>query len=180
MIEFRVQPVVRAVALVASRRVSQCDVVRCLSLLELALMAGIAHRGHDLEFAVGGVLVAGIAVDGSVSAGQGETVIVLLNFLNRNAPSADRVALLAIRPQLAFMNVCMAVLATGPHVAEHRLHVALNTSHILVHTAQRIMGLVVIELGNSADWLPALRGVTVLARNVQIAVRATSARGALS
>ncbi len=74
-------------------------------------MAGKARRGHGLELAVGSVLVAGIAIDRSVSAGQRKAIIVLLNFLNRYSPSANAVALLTICAQLAPMNVGVAVLA---------------------------------------------------------------------
>jgi hypothetical protein len=80
-------------------------------LLEVRLVAGKACGGHGLELAVGRVLVAGIAICRSVSAGQGEAVIVLLNFFNRHSPSAHAVALLTIGTQLAFMNVGVAVLA---------------------------------------------------------------------
>ena len=176
VIEFRIQPVVRAVALIASCRVPEDDVIRRGRALEVRLVARIAHRGHDLKFAVGRVLVAGIAIDGGVSAGQWEAIVVLLNFLNRYCPSAHAVALLAIRTELAFMNIGVAVLAARTHIAEHRLHVALRASHVLVKAAQRVMGAVVIKFGNGADRLPALRSVTVLAGNVQIAMRAMTYR----
>jgi len=47
---------------------------------------------------------------------------------------------------------------------------ALRAGHILVQAAQRVTGLVVIKLGNGANWLPALSGMTVLAGNIQIAM----------
>jgi len=50
-------------------------VVRGRCLLEVRLMAGKARRGHGLELAVGSVLVAGIAIDRSVSAGQREAIL---------------------------------------------------------------------------------------------------------
>ena len=112
VIKLRIQPVVHPVALVASRRVSEGDVVRGHRLLEFRLVAGKACCGHGLELAVGRVLVAGIAIYRSVSAGQGEAIIVLLNFLNRYSPSAHGVALLAIGAQLPLMNIGVAVLAT--------------------------------------------------------------------
>ena len=179
VIKLRVQPVVRSMALVTGCRVREDDVIRRFRVLEVRFMARIAHRGHDLEFAVGRVLVAGIAIDGGVSAGQGEAIIVLLNFLNRYCPSTHAVALLAIRTELAFVNIGMAVLAARAHIAEHRLHVALRTSHVLVKAAQRVTGAVVIKFGNGADRLPALRSVAVLAGNVQIAMRAIGTRGTL-
>ena len=171
VIKFRIEPVVRGVALVAGSRVSEGDVARRRRFLEIRLMARVAHRGHDLELAVGRVLVAGIAIHRCVRAGQREAVVVLLNFLDRHSPSAHAVTLLAIRAQLMLVDVGVAVLAACPHVAEHGFHVALRTSHIPVHTAQRIAGLVVIEFRNRADRLPTLRCMTVLTGDVQIAVR---------
>jgi len=58
--------------------------------------------------------------------------------------------------------------------------VALRTGHILVKSAQRVVGLVVIEFGNGANRFPALGGVTVLTGNAQIAMWAMRAGGALA
>jgi hypothetical protein len=110
--------------------------------------------------------MARIAIHRGVRAGQRKAVIVLLNFLDGDCPSAHTVALLAIRAQLAFMNIGMAVLAAGPHIAEYRFHVALRARHILVEAAQWVTSLVVIEFWNSADRTPPIRGVAVLAGNI--------------
>ena len=166
VIELGIQPVIRPVALFASGRVSERDMIRRRCAFVVRLMARIAHCGHGLELAVGRILVAGIAIDGGVSAGQRETIVVLLNILNRYSPSAHAMALLAICAQLAFVNIGVAVLAMCAYVAEHRLHMALRTRDILVKTAQRVTRLVVIEFGNGANRLPALSGVTVLTGNV--------------
>jgi len=179
VIKLRIQPVIRDVALLTGSRVSEGHVVGGLGLLEVRFMAGNARRGHGLELAVGRVLVAQIAIDCRVSAGQRETIVVLLDLLDRYSPSAHAVALLAIRAQFALVNVSVAVLAAQAHVAEHRLHVALRTRHILVQSAQRVMGLVVIEFRNRANRLPALCGVTVLTGNGQISVRTTRTCGTL-
>lgn len=179
MIELRVEPVVGSVALLAGNGVSEGDVVRGLRLFEIRFMTRKASRGHSLKSAVGRVLVAGIAIDCSMAPGQWKTVIVLLDLLNRYSPAAYAVALFAIRAQLAPVKVCVAILATLTNVAEYRFHVALRTRHILVKSAQRIVGLIVIEFRNGANRFPPLCRVTVLARNVQIAVGATRAVGAL-
>ena len=47
----------------------------------------------------------------------------------------------------------------------------LHTLHFLVHAAQRVAGLVVVKLRNTADRLPTQRGVAVLARNTESTVR---------
>jgi hypothetical protein len=89
------------------------------------------------------------------------------------------VALFAVRSQLATMNVRVTVLASLSYVCEHWLDVALDASDGLVHAAQRVSRLIVIEFRDGADGPPALRGVTVLAGNVQISVRAVRTSGFL-
>ena len=56
--------------------------------------------------------MAGITVDGGVGAGQREAVVVLLDIFDRNLPSPNCMALLAVGSQLAPMNICVAVLTT--------------------------------------------------------------------
>jgi hypothetical protein len=106
-----------------------------------------------------------------VGTGQREAIVVLLNVFNSDAPSADGMTLLAIRTQLPFVNISVAVLASLTDAREDHLDVALDAGHASVHAAQRIASLAMVELGNSADRLPAIRGMTVLARNGQAAVR---------
>jgi hypothetical protein len=64
----------------------------------------------------------------------------------------------------------VTILATLSNVGEDQPHVTLRATHRLMHTAQRIFRLVVIEFRNSADWFPCDRCVAVLARNAQVAV----------
>ena len=47
----------------------------------------------------------------------------------------------------------------------------LHTLHFLVHAAQRVAGLVVVKLRNTADRLPTQRGMAVLAGNIESTVR---------
>ena len=166
-------------ALVARRRVTERDVIRRLGFLEVRGMARIARRGHDLKSAVGLVLVACVAIYRSVCPGQGKAVIVLLNILDRHLPPAHAVALLAIRTELTFVNIGVAVLTVRADVAEHGLGMALRARDVLVKAAQWITSLIMIEFWNGADRLPAVRGVTVLAGNIKIAVWTISSRRAL-
>lgn len=144
---------------------------------KVSLVAGVARRGHRLEFAVGAALVAGITVDRCVGAGQRETIVVLLHIFYCDGPSADGVALFAIRAQLTLVNIGMAVLAALTDAGENHLHVTLDASDAGVHAAQRIACLVVVELRNCSDRLPAIRGVAVLARHGQTAMWTTRAFG---
>jgi len=179
VVKLGIEPVVGRVTAFARGRELGGNVVRVGSVLKVRLVAGEARRRHRLKFAVGATLVAGIAVHSCVGTGQRETIVVLLHIFNRDRPSADGVALLAIRAQLTLVNIGVAVLAALPDVGENHLHVTLDASDTGVHTAQRIARLVVVELRNCADRLPAIRGVTVLARNDQIAVWTTRAFGGL-
>ena len=111
VVKFGVEPVVRRMTALARSGELGRNVVRVGSVLKVRLVAGDARRGHDLELAVGAALVAGIASDGCVGTGQREAIVVLLHIFNRDHPSANRVALLAIRAQLALVNISVAVLA---------------------------------------------------------------------
>ena len=96
VIELRVQPVVRQVARCTVSGEMRGDVVRIGALLEICGVTGQTLCRHRLKLTLGRAFVAGVACDGGVGSGQRKAVIVLLDLLHRNLPSADRVALLAI------------------------------------------------------------------------------------
>jgi hypothetical protein len=175
VVKLGVQPVVGCVAALARGGKLGGNVVRIGSALKVRLVAGEARRGHRLKLAVGATLVAGIAVDGCVGTGQRETIVMLLHIFNRDRPPADGVALLAIGAQLTLVNIGVTVLAALTDVGENHLYVTLNASDAGMHAAQSKARLVMVELRNSADRLPAIRGVAVLARDGQIAVWTTRA-----
>ena len=179
VIELRIQPVIGAVAAVAGGRELGGDVIRVGGRVEIRRVAGIALGRHRLKLAVGSALVAGIAIDGRMSARQRKAVVVLLDLLDRHLPAAHGVALLAVRSQLTLVNIGMAVLAAVSDVGEHWFDVALNAGHRLVHAAQRIARLIVIEFRNRADRPPSVGRVAVLTGDIQIAVRTVSARRSL-
>src|SRR5690242_9493948 len=107
-----------------------------------------------------------------MSSDQREAVLMLLDFAHRHAPSIHGMALLAGRPKLAPVDVGMAVCALRTDLRKDQVGVALATSSLLVHPAQGIAGLVVVEFRNAADRFPSRKGMTILARNGQVAVRA--------
>ena len=179
VVKLGVEPVVRGVARFASGRELRADVIRIGRARIVRLMAREARGRHRLEFAIGAAFVAGIAVNGSVGAGQREPIIVLLHVLDRDLPSPYRVALFAVRAQLALVNVGVTILAALTDIRENHFHVTRGASHGSVHATQRIARLIMIEFRNSADWLPATRGVAVLAGNSQVSVGTMSAVGSL-
>ena len=123
--------------------------------------------------------MAGIAIDRGVRARQWEAIVVILNLTDRNLPSANGVALLAICSELASMNICMAILAALSDVREDWLDVTLRAVHLLVQSAQRILRLIVIEFRNGADRAPRGRCVAVLAGNGEIPMRTMRSSGRL-
>ena len=96
VVELGIQPVVGRVARLAGNRELGGNVVWVRSLQKVGLVAGVARGRQCLELAGGAPFVTGIAVDRSVSTGQRETIVVLLNILDCNRPSADAMALLAV------------------------------------------------------------------------------------
>ena len=68
------------------------------------------------------------------------------------------------------MNVRVTVLASLSDVAEYHLDVTLDAGDRLVHAAQRISRLIVIEFRNRANRFPPRCGVAVLTRQVEISV----------
>ena len=107
------------------------------------------------------------AVQRGVGSQQRKAVLVLVDLLDRNLPALYAVALLAIGAELALVDVGMAIGALLAHIRKYRFDVALGTGDSLMHTAQRVTGLVMVELGHVADRLPSAEGVAILAGNIQ-------------
>ena len=137
---------------------------------EISLVARQALRREALELSNSCTLVARIAIHGGVRADQREPVHVLIDLLDRNAPTSHRMALLAIRSHLALVNISVTFRALRAHIRKHRLRMALRARNPFVHSTQWILGGVVIELRNSANRFPAAQRVTVLAGNAQASV----------
>ena len=96
-------------------------------------------------------------------ANQRKAILMILDVIDRDLPTLDAVAVFAVGPELAHVNVCVTVAAMRADIGEHQRRMAFRTAHVLVHTAQRIASLVVIELGQRADRLPTRVGMAVLA-----------------
>ncbi len=101
---------------------------------------------------------------------------MVLNVLNRDVPSFDRVTLFAASPHLPAVHISVAVGAFVSNIGEDWLGVTLGTGDVLVHATQRIASPVVIELGNCANRFPAQGCVAVLTGDVQISVRTACLR----
>lgn len=105
------------------------------------------------------------AIGQRVGANQRKTVLMIANRIQRNLPPLHRVTLFAGCPHFAAMNVGVAIRTLLADVGKHKTRVACGAGQLLVHPAQRILRLVVIELRYRADRLPTRTGVTTLARH---------------
>ena len=65
----------------------------------------------------------------------------------------------------------MTLRALLAYVGEDEAGMASSAGQLLVHAAQRIAGVVVVELGDRADGLPTRAGMAILARHRDGAVR---------
>ena len=98
-------------------------------------------------------------------ADQREAVLVVANLLQRNLPALHCVTAFAVGAKLPAMNVRVAVRAMRADILEDQADVALVQATFCVHAAQRIAGVIVIELRIGADRFPAGVGVALLAGN---------------
>jgi hypothetical protein len=165
VIKFRTHPTVKRMAGFASRRELRAHVIGIRSLLEIRQVAGGTGRGKTLELADGGALVAVLALHGSMSAEEWETILVIVDLLYGDLPALHGVALRAVRPHLPLVDIGVTILAILAHVGEHRFGVALRAGHLFMQTAQRILGLIVVEFGDRTDGAPSCGGMAILAGN---------------
>jgi hypothetical protein len=140
------------------------------SLLVGVLVTGIALDRESLELSNRLALMAIGAIQPSMPSDQGEAIIVFPDSLQNDIPAFDGMTLFAISSHLAAMNIGVTVRAIGTGVGEDGLGMTLCAGYAFVQTAQRISGLVVIKLGDSANGFPTRGGVAVLTRDIQVAM----------
>lgn len=117
-----------------------------------------------------------IAVNRCVSADQRESILVLVDRMNRHLPAIHSVTQFALCSVLSAVDVGMTILAALAHVTKQRSCVALLAAHFRVHPTKGVASLVVIKLRNVADRLPSRRGVTLLAGERHRAMRILGGR----
>jgi len=149
------------------------DMVGVRGLLVVIQMTRCARRGKPLKLADGRTLVALLAWHGGVSPQEWETILVILDCLDGNVPSEYRVTLGAIRAHLALVNVGVTVLTLLARVRKDRLDMALRAFHFFVHSAQRILGLVMIKFRNWPDGPPTCGRVAIFTGHGKGTVRAS-------
>jgi len=138
VIEFRIQPVVKRMAVCAARcgKLRSCGLVlRVRSSQPIGHVAARARGRKPDIISHSGIRVALLALHHSVGAEQRKPVEVILNRLRGNLPAERRVALRAIRAHLRAMNIRVAIGAIFSHVGEHRFCVATRAGDFCVHSA---------------------------------------------
>lgn len=151
--------------------------VRGCRLAKRGQMATDAFGGEPeaIELANRADFVAGVTIDSGVSSEQRETILMLIDVVNGNLPSVGVVAEFTFGAVFPAMKVSMAVLALLRSIAEDEILVTVGALHFCVTAVQREFRPRMGELKFGAKWLPALCGVTVLARSVELAaVRAAT------
>jgi hypothetical protein len=121
---------------------------------EILLVAGIARGGQAGKLPRGRILVAIFALCEGMRPNQRESVLVVLNRLQRNLPAFHRVAVRAIGSELAAMDVGVTIRTLRTYVFEYQAGVAVGAAHVLMHAAQRVSGQIVIEFGIGPYRLP--------------------------
>ena len=144
---------------------------RIAGVLPVSQVARLAICRKPVENSTRRTLVAILALHRGMPSQKWEAVLMILHLLRRDFPTLHRVALLAVGSQLAVVDVPVAIRARFPDIRKYRLHVAQRTFHVFVHSTQRIFRFVVIEFRYGADGPPPGGGVTVLAGDVQEAMR---------
>ena len=146
-----------------------------IGFLPIGQVAGLALCGKTVENSRRGLLVAFFALYRGVRTEQRESIQVIFNLLDGDAPALNGVALRAVRTHLVTVHVFvgMAVDAILADVCKYRLDMALRALDLFVHSAQGVFGFVVIEFRNGTYRFPTRRGMTVFAGYGQGTMRAT-------
>jgi len=165
VIEFCSHPGIDGVTRFASGGEIRSDVIWIRGLLKILQVARNAGSRQSQILSDGSALVTLIAFHYRVCAKQGKSVEVLLDRLNRDIPSQDRVAFSAVGAELTAVDVRMAVRTILSHIGEDRFSMALRAVNFFVHSSKGIPRGIVIELGNGANRRPASARVAVLAWN---------------
>lgn len=171
MVKLGVQPRVKRMARRAGRRKIGCRVVGILGFPVIRQMAGGTFCGQTLILSHSRALVTFLALNRRVRAEQWKTILVVLDLAYGNLPAQHGVALCAIRSEFSSVQVRVAIRAIPAHIRENGFHVACDAHHFFVHSAQRVVGLVVVEFRNGANRAPCCRRVTILAGYGKRAVR---------
>jgi hypothetical protein len=148
--------------------------IRVRRLLKIRQMARDTSGGETLKLADGRALVAILALHRRVGAEERKAVLVIVNLFCGNLPALNGVTLRAIRSHFPLVNIGVTILTGLSYISEYGLGMALYAWHLLMHSAKRILGLIVVEFRDCADWPPARGRVAILAGYGERAMRTAS------
>ena len=97
---------------------------------------------------------------------------MLVNVVNRDLPPCIAVAKITLCPVFAPVNIGVTILALLAGVGEDQVVVAVAAAYLGVQAAQCESRLAMIELRNGPDRRPPFGGMAILARNIQLSMRA--------
>ena len=154
MVKLGIEPTVHRMAALAGSWKTEPNVIQNGGQ-KVLLVAGVAGGGQASELPDSSLLMAFFALHQGMRANEREAVLVILNGFQRSLPARYGMATGAVGAELAAMYVGMAIGALRTYILEHQVSVALAAAHLLMHTAQRISRLVVIEFGVGPYRFPA-------------------------
>ena len=171
VIKLGAQPGVKRMARFAVCRKLACSVVGILGLLIIGEMAGGALRRETLILTNSGAPMTVLALNRRMRTKQWKTILVVLDLGDGNLPAQHRMALCAICTEFPSVKVGAAVGTIPAHIGEDGFHVACGALHFVVHSAQWVVGLIVVEFRHGANRPPGCRCVAIFAGDGERAVR---------
>lgn len=172
--KFRVCPLIHRVATLTPGAEADGAVIDRSRRRIIRSMTGNTGRAQPREGPAGRSMMTGFAGGPGVRADQGESIQMLPYRIELNTPALDSVATLAGCTKLTTMNVGMTRRTGCGSLTEYGSHMAACARDLAVLTEQREFRLpVVVELGNSTHGSPGFGDMTVLACDIQVAVRAS-------
>lgn len=159
-------------AFTALGRVTQRTMIRCNRPRIVGRVAAIALRrqSESIELTHRAHLVARIAIDHRVRANQWETILMLVDVVDRDLPPIAVVAQLALRTILSSMQIGVTILALVRRICEVQVCMAIAACHGCMPAAQWKAGVRMVEVDLAWNYRPRLRRVTHVARHRQLAV----------
>ena len=172
VVEARDLPEIGSVTRFAGSGKSRGAVIEDAVLLKLAGVATEALSAESDVLPDGCARVAGIARKSGVRTNQREAIPVVLDSPRVYAPSLHRMAVLALRAELALVEICMAIRAAGAGFGKDFRYVARITRDILMHATKLEMGFrIVIEFEPRPKGRPTRSGVTLLTWDRKLPMR---------
>ena len=141
--------------------------IRKFGLSQRLGMACHALGGETPELTNSGSFVASITSKRRVCPDERKAILMVLEGSQRGLPSPHSMALFALDPQLALMDIRMTIGTIGPDVGEHQIDVALRAGNALVEPTQRVGRFIVVELRNVPKRFPSRERMAIVTSQLQ-------------